>query len=287
VIAFFRLFSEQSGPRPLPRTPAEPTFPMDRYCRFEPREQRLAALWSQMVVSKDGWTLGELIGRGESGARRATGPDGQAGIVKSAFWYEINGAAHEKIASDLAYMLGIPVPPVALWQHPDSGELYSISAAAFKQPINWDEARILNVLTSKFRKNARPILSAGFVFHSWIGDKDHGENPGNVLVNANSSPEHPGLAFVDHCLSMSYKWSGFEEDFAVWDGPYYGLQRNRMDVDVLTDCVGRIMRLSKEDIVATVRRIPPAYLPTQDADLICQGLLARRERLSALLVGLG
>jgi hypothetical protein len=285
VIAFIDRFGEQFRAASKPRNAAEASFPMSRYCRFEPREQRLAVQWSKTAVSVDAWTLGDLIGRGESGARYIHRDDGLLGVAKNAVWYDINSAAHEKIASDLAHEVGIPVPPVALWQHPPTGHLYSISAAAFRQLITWEEARILKILTNEFRKNARPILSAGFVFHAWIGDTDHGENPGNILVNADSGEARPALAFVDHCLSMSYKWSGFDAEFAVREGPYYGLQRIEMDADVLTDCVARIMRLPKEKIEATVRRIPPAYLPTQDAELICRGLLARRERLNTLLVG--
>jgi len=260
---------------------------MDRYCRFEPREQRLARLWSQTAVNEETWTLGDYIGRGESGARRITNRDGLTGVAKNAFWHSINGAAHEKIAADLGHQLGIPVPPVALWQQSDTGSLYSISAEAFPQHVSWDQARILGHLTTEFRKNARPILSAGYLFHAWIGDRDHGENPGNVVVNTDSSEMRPALAFVDHCLSMSYKGSWFDAPFTVGDGTYYGLRREEMARDVLKDCVGRIMRLPESEIDTIVRRVPEAYLPQVDADLICRGLLARREQLSTLLVGVG
>jgi hypothetical protein len=250
---------------------------MNLYRRFAAAEVDLAKDWSQHARTADSWTLGAPIGLGESGSLHVTRHDGLKGIAKPAFQKgpEVPRAAHEKIASDLAYALEIPVPPVALWETPE-GDLFAISARAFKQPLTWDQAKPL--LTPEFQKNAAPVLAAGLVFHSWIGDTDHGGNGGNVLIDAASTPDLPGVAFIDHAFSMSHGWTAVSPVVAL--SSYY-CAISDLPRDAIADVVRRVQSLQKDAISEVIWRIPAIYLPESRAKLIEECLQTRRLTIAA------
>ena len=108
--------------------------PFMSYRRFAEADERIAARWSNQPEAIDQIDLGLPIGRGEAGSFHATSDKGCRGACKPAFGPTgIARAAHERIASDLARKLNLPVPAVCLWTNPVTGELFSISAWAFAQ----------------------------------------------------------------------------------------------------------------------------------------------------------
>lgn len=186
-------------------------------------------------------------------------------------------AAHEKIAADLGHLLELPIPPVTLWTDPASGKLYSISAFAFPQALTWDQATPLR--TPAFMANALSILAAGFVFHTWISDGDHGGNGGNVLIDQGSSEAEPSLAFIDHAFSMSQNWNEASPP-CIPLGAYYA-PVNDLPREHLERVVKRVQGIKDDQIQHLIGRVPPQFLPDLQANLIRKCLLRRRGELAA------
>jgi hypothetical protein len=250
-----------------------------KYSRFATQELALLETWSTGANSNEAWTLGNPIGFGESQSKHVTSDSGIRGIAKPAFQpgSDMPRAAHEKIASDLAFMIGVPVPPVTLWTNPSDSEKYAISGWAFRQPLNFDQA--LGVLTQKFRENMEATLAAGYVFHTWIDDTDHGGNGGNVLVDSESTDEHPGIAFIDHAFSMTYTWTDVAKPCSRLSSYY--MMTDKMPPDAIADVVNRVQSIPESTILEIVDRIPVVYLTSTRAKLICECLVKRQSELGA------
>jgi hypothetical protein len=186
-------------------------------------------------------------------------------------------AAHEKIASDLARIIGVPVPPVILWQAPDNANKFAISAFAFKQALTWGQ--FLPSMSDVFKDNALNVLAAGHVFHTWICDKDHFNHGGNLLVDGFSTDIRPGLAFIDHACSMSNGWTTKDHPCLPL-GSYY-LPTFGMPKDVVAHFVKKVQEVPSVEIRRIVRRIAVDFLPVNLADVIEDCLLSRQNDLAA------
>jgi hypothetical protein len=242
------------------------------YRRFGAADEEIAKAWSAKPEAIDAWSLGIPIGKGEAGSFHATSDKAGRGACKPAF--HGNGAsrgAHERIASDLAFALKLPVPAVCLWTDPITGALYSISAWAFPQALTWAEAATR--LSAVFMQNAAPTFSAARVFHSWIGDTDHNGNGGNVVVDVSSSDERPGIAFIDHAFSMSYTPQFATQDLAPL--PLCYVPDGLVNMEATQSMVAEINGLEQKFIENTVRRIPAAFLPPDRGEAIIEGLVRR------------
>lgn len=248
-----------------------------RLRRFADREAIVADEWQDLVQSADVWSLGDPVGTGESGSLHITGEDSLCGIAKPAFQKQMPRAAHEKIAADLAHALGLPVPPVILWTNPVGGAQFAISLRAFSQPLTWGQA---SHLTGKanFLSACADTLAAGYVFHVWLGDTDHGGNPGNILIDANSSEESPGLAFIDHAFSLSYAWPAPAPPLSHIGGYY--LAHDQLPKSAIAKTVEWVQDISPEGIERIVRRIPTSFLAVDRADFIVECLISRRGQLT-------
>jgi hypothetical protein len=130
-------------------------------------------------------------------------------------------------------------------------------------------------------QNASPAFSAARVFHTWIGDTDHGGNAGNVLVDLNSDAAAPRVAFIDHAFSMSQV--GDFRDGPVRPVPFSYLPLQPIDGAATDNMIERINQMEANMIENIVRRVPTAFLQLDRADAILAGLLRRRGELSALL----
>lgn len=248
-----------------------------RYRRFAVREQSVAETWATEVVSHLKWELGPPIGEGESNPLRIRNPAGLCGIAKPAFDGDIPRAAHEKIASDLAYLLGIPVPPVVLWSDPHGAGRFAISLHAFRQPLTWLQAVMIRQ-DSQFVANCRDIFAAGYVFHVWIGDTDHNGNAGNVLVDADASIEKPGLAFIDHANAMSATWT--RPDACLSHLRRYYVAYDELPRATVANVAKWVQNMSSEAIEDIVRRIPVAFLSETRATLIVDCLVRRKAEIA-------
>ncbi len=95
-------------------------------------------------------------------------------------------AAHEKIASDLAYDLKLPVPPVVLWQRattdPSEETCCCISAIPFDAPHKWGQIEAVPTTAARLAKAFSAQASAMSVFDAWVDNRDR-LNAGNVVAS--------------------------------------------------------------------------------------------------------
>lgn len=238
----------------------------------------LAAQWSASAVTSDTWTLSGQVGDGVSGSFWATRSDGIQAVAKPAYQQGVvPNAAHERIAAELAYRIGVPVPPVQLWDAQQGRGLFAVSAFPFRQPLTWRQAQ--GILTPTFRQNALPMLATGYVFHAWIADTDHANHDGNLLVDAECTEDAPGVSFIDHAYSLSVGWQ--PGSAACQPLSTYYAAPSALPPSVIADTVGRIQAVTDQEIAAIVDAVPVAYLPTVTAQIIKQCLSQRRQELPA------
>jgi len=249
--------------------------------RFDEYRESKAAEWFENPVSTEDWYLSkEPVHEAAEEPRLAISRSGVTGYAKRCPPGRPE-AANEKIASDLAMVLKIPVPPVVLWQD-EQEEIYSISMQAFPCTINWGQATTL-IADPQFQKNCRPIFAAAYVFHCWIDDGDHDGSPRNVIVNKTSSVSLPEVAFVDHTICLH--WG------AVLDQPIkhrtagygFGFENGcgqNPAAPEISAPVNWITELSPHDINAIVDKIPEHYLAANFRKNIAPGLLERQKLLA-------
>jgi hypothetical protein len=246
---------------------------------FTAAEEDHAASWADLVESEDPWSIGLPIGLGESQSFHIDCSEGRRGACKPAHANDgTPRAAHEKIAADLAYRLQLPVPAVCLWKNPATGDLFAVSAWAFRQVMTWGE--VSTRLSSTFMQNAAPAFSAARVLHTWIGDTDHGGNPGTVLVDIESDEDHPRVAFIDHAFSMSQN-AEFASKAALIVPSLY-IPDGMSHAPSIKEAIENINQMEATMVETIVRRVPATFLPSDKAEAIISGLLKRRTELAGL-----
>src|SRR5207249_599738 len=86
-------------------------------------------------------------------------------------------AAYEKIASDLAFDLGLPVPPCLLWERPGAGvgqeKHCCVSLVPFQQAWQWRQVRHLPPENlERILLEVKEPMSAMVPFDTWVGNGD-------------------------------------------------------------------------------------------------------------------
>jgi hypothetical protein len=140
------------------------------YRGFSAELESLATQWSATAVATDVWKPNGRTFGGESqtigvtnGLRNDVAKPGRALQNDQA---KICYAAHEKIVSDLAFHLKLPVPPVVLWERSDATKAQwrwcSISAWAFPGARKFSEVGA--AIPPEYRGRAQLSLSAMVAF---------------------------------------------------------------------------------------------------------------------------
>lgn len=256
---------------------------------FAPATNAIDRTWSTTVWSGDDWkptgihwptntaplqlvNAGGLLGVQKPGP--VDGPDPEYTAPRNP-----HTAATEKIVADLAFVLGLPIPPVILWDRgrEASGERYvAVSAWAFQQPMSWRDAE--PTLNAAQRSALVPQASAIVPFEIWIGATDR-RNAGNVLISVDSLQQSRG-AWIDYAYALGYGANGKSEDsralvplFPPVGGP---------NIEMMKAVADAIAALSDEVIDRVVSRIPSEYLPHGVAQSIMRGLLSRQPLVKEL-----
>ncbi len=249
------------------------------YTRFSSADMALAKEWSSLVESPYEWCFGDKL-KGEAGSYEVYTPDRMLRAAAKPSIAQHDGiprAAHEKIAADLAHHLDVPVPASCLWTNKATGKSYSISRWAFIECETWIGATRLGVIGPDYLQSARPTISVGAVFHTWIGNTD--PNGENVLVNTRA-PNVPGIAFIDHAFSMSQMWQRDDEELRKAGTDYCGVIS--LLPGPMAEVVAKIQSLDEALIREIICRIPDNYLPCDRRRIIIANLLRRRQQLAGL-----
>src|SRR5258707_5886578 len=119
---------------------------MAKFSNFYAEMEALADGWSTSVLSTDIWNQPGKTWATNSQPVEVVNRNNLRGVAKpgNPIADKCLRAAHEKIVSDLPYVLCLPVSPVILWDRGAThlGERYcAISAWAFPKAIEWTHAR--------------------------------------------------------------------------------------------------------------------------------------------------
>ena len=135
---------------------------MTGFRNFPDDREALARIWRQEVLTGDDWIERPDLGILSSAANPfwVSGP-ATVGVAKPGLAkVQVSKnpfAAFEKITADLAYDLGLPIPPVILWdrdQVPSGQERFAaISAIPFRGVRTWGEIRSDDILMNMIRDN--------------------------------------------------------------------------------------------------------------------------------------
>lgn len=200
--------------------------------------------------------------------------------------------AIEKIASDLAFKLHLPVAPVTLWERVSarSGEpkYHSVSAPPFAQVMTWGDIMRDPALVATIVPLAVGAMSAMLAFDTWVQCEDHANNHhGNLLLTTAASPVLTAwFAFIDYSFSMTHRWrtaaSGGSGHSLPWVAPIY-CPAVAPNVAVIREAVDAIEQVSDVTIQQIVGRVPDPFLSQADKSIIIDGLTYRRNHLRGFL----
>ncbi len=248
------------------------------YRRFSSELEKLAQDWVAVASVGINWKELGAFGGTESQPFKVQSGNllglGKPGVVKND---GIARAAHEKIASDLAFHLGLPIPPVTLFDRgvACAGERYvCVSAWAFEQPFTWDQAQ--GKFTPAHRAEAGPIVAAMLAFETWISAEDRKSD--HVLVQVTDGAPIQ-LAFIDYAYSLSKAWPDSNTQVGAAH-QYMPVPRDDTFVCIVAD---RIARFDEQLIRELISRIPTNYLTDQKKRIIIGNLTARAKRIHELL----
>lgn len=247
---------------------------------FSRELEALSDVWSTSATTTDRWTPTGRNWGTNSKPLEVTNQNNIRGVAKPGA--VINDrclrAAHEKIVSDLAYVLGLPIPPVALWDRGENfvGHRYcAVSAWAFGPVAEWQT--IVGRLTPAQIAIAKRAAGAIRAFDTWIAATDRKDS--HVLVRDDNDQGRLGLAHIDYAFALSYEWGGVAGRQGDPRQPFpSGIG---YDPDACREVAQDIENMEETRIVEIVNRIPREYFVDSFRDTIIKELLARRGTVKA------
>ena len=181
--------------------------------------------------------------------------------------------AREKIASDLSYMLQLPVAPVVIkepcgtWPHH-----CAVSMVSLPSPRPWGERG------DRSRQDMAGPLEALRVFWTWIADTDHEGNDTNLYFDEIDA----GVAVmaIDHAYSLGHACHGNP----LAHGPMlgYGTAHDHGSAGVRDQILDRIMKLDDGAVRSIVVRLGDILTEQEQGEILAL-LFTRREALPGLL----
>ncbi|NHN84538.1 hypothetical protein GOB93_07755 [Acetobacter musti] len=193
-------------------------------------------------------------------------------------------AATEKIASDLAYELDLPVPPVTLFSREsypktEMGQ-HAVSLPPFSEVLTWKQICANPVLNGIARSCSQGAMSAILPFDTWLHCHDHYDHGGNLLVSI-LNEKTCNFAFIDYSWSLAFSWklANYKENYVA---PCYD-PATTPDLKVLESTIQAIETLDDAKIDQIVSRIPGDFLTLEDRQLILDGLMYRKQNLRSII----
>lgn len=186
----------------------------------------------------------------------------------------------EKLASDLARSVGVPVPEIRLGQVDGSAATHAVSVAFGSESIDLKKVRETSGITPQLQA-ALARASCLLALHAWIGTGDHKEE--HVLVSTDGQGAL-SVAAID--FASAFGWGA---DFGAVNGPTTepkGLVDN-VDKAAVLAAVERIEQLTDDQIRQIVAAMPESVLLVADRDRVANGLIARRGRIRGAMQARG
>ena len=264
---------------------------MSSFRSFKTDIEQIAKDWRVVVVTPDAWLVQNIVhqhGEAQGLFVRNGAISGYAKPGKDQPPVSQHcRAAHEKIASDLAFELGSPLPPTILWERtplPAGCERYCcISAVPFINPYPWRQIAAQPALMNRLLQGIAPVASAMVAFDTWVGNLDR-PNDGNLLVTEDVSENPPVLrtAYIDYANSLSLGWPDQLRAETVTPVGHYPNQ-TACDENIVSEVIARIEGLQDNLIEAIVSRVPAAFIPDSKRHILLAALIARKSKLRSAL----
>ncbi len=203
-------------------------------------------------------------------------------------------AAHEKIVSDLAFDLKIPVAPVLLsdcklvFKRPQPEAC--VSLVTHPSTPTWPYVLSPSILASPvgdaLRDAAREQLSRIAVLDLWIENSDR-DNPGNIIFGEDATAANRnGFVAIDHASSMGGpegKWrnGGWRSTIST---PFPKVMVPLLDMQVMLRVAANIASFQNSIVGSCVERIPDRYMSADAKKDAVSGLVGRKNLLSDLVL---
>lgn len=260
---------------------------------YPKQAQKIAMEWRASLFTEDDWDI-------DTAHKSAPGEAGgywvNSAVNNSRAWLKPTKrcpdseprAGNEKIAFDLAFELGFPVPPVQLYRLKDSMNQGGIqesrtclSLVCFQEVWTWKQiserfsgysgelqTQIINDL-----KKAMETLS----FDMYLGNRDRSGNTGNIIYGINSKSKESGFLFIDYAFSMNsaLEWSKSDGNFSKITLPpnNFGIE---LDSDEVKKGAQRISDLPDDVIAEVVGRLSDDYMDADHKETVSNGLSSRK-----------
>lgn len=242
--------------------------------------QEIQKQWMGTAVDTDKWTpTGRTLG-GVTQTFLVSRHDGLLAVAKPGVGgIAEHPQAQEKIASDLAHLLDIPIPPVALtkMQAPGSPTEYwvALSAYCFPQCVTYGAAK--TALSATQQEYIDRLASVALAFDTWIGNSDR--HTGNCVVHDHTENGWMGGALIDHGRTLSYTWRKTPEAFFL--PAFIGSRKHK---DLILGKAEQIQGLSDSAIRGIIERIPDEVLAAGQKHLVITELIRRKAPLRDFLL---
>jgi hypothetical protein len=244
--------------------------------RFAAPTMPIAEQWYRTPIQSISVTCVGPFSLTADGACQVHLPDGSVAYLKPRPGAERNlMVAREKIASDLARLLDLPVAPVVVrtpdpsagWNHHSALSLACLPAA---RPWAHGGAAHLDRVASTLERLR--------VFWTWIADSDHNGHGGNLLFEIR--PDGCAVIAIDHSWSFGHDNNIDPLAFSASTG--YGTARRDDCRPALQTIMTDIQSLGWDTIETIVRRLA-GILTVPEQDRILHILRERRTSLRRLL----
>ena len=259
--------------------------------------RRIAGLWRTQAefngaVPKSNNHAGSIAGESGGYFVAPVGLNGRRAYLKPTKKHAYRRAAREKIAADLAFDLGVDVPPANLAISEVGGKserFVSISLVMFPHQFSWGEMRELLPKDTELSRTLRLLLpkpcARALAFNTWVDQTDHNDHPANIQFGYEGRDFSKGrFVFLDYAFSMgvSGQWTngGWQVCGAA---PFPPLMNAALDPAELSVAIDRIEKFTEDDIKQVVGRVPWQYLMNDDKVPIVEGLVGRRGLVRAAL----
>ena len=245
---------------------------------FAPSTSAVAFLWSENWTNFDKWQPTGDSWNSEGRPFKVSRHDGLLGVAKPGEPRPDHRAAYEKLASDLAFDLGLPIPPVTLWQRDDETALtHQLSVSAWAFSGGRDLQSISHPRPPELQAALAIAASTIVPFDTWIGVSDRHE--GNVQVENQNGIW--SVAFIDYSFSFQHPSSIFGHP-AQMPREYFSCP---VQPTLAAQTMQTILALPRTRIEHLVKRIPTEFLPESEKASTIAALLLRRTSLAASLSG--
>lgn len=262
---------------------------------FADRNLELSRAWRRRVELDGGWrrSASQAGGLLETAVGEAGGffvelqsVAGRRAYLKPLKRHEWRRAAREKIASDLAFELGVPVPPVLLavnGQVPDAERWACVSLLLFPHQFSWGQVRSFladgeNPIALELSSLLVQPATRAFAFDTWLGQTDHGDHPSNIVFGYEGREYQSGsFVFLDYAFSMgvSGDWAG--DGFRkCGPAPFPPRMCATLSASMLEESITGIESLPDSTLEDIVNRVPWQWLRDDEKQVILAGLSARR-----------